>query len=41
MGFILERMTSCFIVMAQQQQVKIVDLPIIDIDMPNTKNGTR
>ena len=41
MSFILERMTSCFIVMAQQQQAKIIDLPIIEIDIPNTRNGTR
>lgn len=41
MSFILERMTSCFIVMAQHQGAKIVDLPIIDIDILNTKNGTR
>ena len=42
MSFILERMTSFWLYyMEHTKTIKLVDIPIVDIDIPNRENGTR
>lgn len=41
MGFLFERLTSFWIHSMQENGIKTVDIPLIDLDVENKENGTR